>query len=131
PETEYVEVTYADGSTRILHFGDFTSGAVISSIVDRAKKHAIKDYLAAGRDDTAKGLRTEHLLRAVHEEFAEQEDLPNNASPEEWARISGHRGGRVASLRMLVRDRLPSAAETAPAAGSEIGQNEQTGEAAE
>ncbi|HEY4616050.1 MAG TPA: proteasome ATPase, partial [Citricoccus sp.] len=47
PETEYVEVTYADGSTRILHFGDFTSGAVISSIVDRAKKHAIKDYLAA------------------------------------------------------------------------------------
>jgi proteasome-associated ATPase len=119
PETEYVEVTYVDGSTRTLHFGDFASGAVISSIVDRAKKYAIKDYLAAGRDEAAKGLTTGHLLQAVQEEFAEQEDLPNNASPEEWARIAGHRGGRVASLRMLVRDRLPSAA--ARATGREPG----------
>ncbi|MEO9246143.1 proteasome ATPase [Citricoccus nitrophenolicus] len=109
PETEYLEVTYVDGSTRILHFADFTSGAVIANIVDRAKKHAIKDYLSAktapataATADASKGLRTEHLLQAIAEEFAEQEDLPNHASPEEWARISGHRGGRVAGLRMLL-----------------------------
>ncbi|MFC4369675.1 proteasome ATPase [Citricoccus nitrophenolicus] len=109
PETEYLEVTYVDGSARILHFADFTSGAVIANIVDRAKKHAIKDYLSAkpggpmtAPADASKGLRTEHLLHAIGAEFAEQEDLPNHASPEEWARISGHRGGRVAGLRMLL-----------------------------
>ncbi|WP_396179797.1 proteasome ATPase [Citricoccus sp.] len=116
PETEYLELTYLDGSTRTLYFADFTSGAVIANIVDRAKKQAIKDYLSASSAEEAKGLRTEHLVQAVREEFTEQEDLPNNTSPEEWARVSGHRGGRVAGIRMLVRhgstDPLPALAPT-------------------
>ena len=108
PDTEFVEVTYTDGSTRTLHFADFTSGAVVANIVDRAKKHAIKEFLSGqdvpGADQGAgvKGLRVQHLLRAVTQEFGEQEDLPNTSTPEDWARISGHRGGRVAQLRMLV-----------------------------
>jgi proteasome-associated ATPase len=115
PRTEYLEVTYADGDTHTLHFADFTSGAVIANIVDRAKKHAIKDYLSAGKADSAKGLTTDHLLASVREEFAEQEDLPNSSSPEDWARVSGHRGGRVVGLRMLVR--RPGGPGTAGIAG--------------
>ncbi|MFC7402345.1 proteasome ATPase [Citricoccus sp. GCM10030269] len=105
PETEYLEVTYVDGTTRTLYFSDVISGAVVANIVDRVKKHAIKDFLSSDGDERAKGVRTEHLLRSVREEFTEQEDLPNNASTEEWARISGHGGGRVAALRMLVGER--------------------------
>ena len=115
--TEFVEVTYTDGTTRILHFADFASGAVVANIVDRAKKHAIKQFLSgAGSETGVKGLQTEHLLRAVVEEFGEQEDLPNTTSPEDWARISGHRGGRVAQLRMLVRAPHLSSGE-APSSG--------------
>lgn len=105
PQTRFVEVTYTDGTTRTLHFADFASGAVIANIVDRAKKHAIKEFLSSGAE--VKGLRTAHLLRGVTEEFAEQEDLPDTSSPEDWARISGHRGGRVAHLRRLVQTPHP------------------------
>ncbi|WGH84391.1 proteasome ATPase [Auritidibacter ignavus] len=103
PQTEYVEVTYLDGSTQVLHFADFASGAAIANVVDRAKTHAIKEYLAAQdhHPQAAKGLKTQHLVRAVSEEFAEQQDLPNTSSPEEWVKISGHRGPRVVGLRML------------------------------
>jgi proteasome-associated ATPase len=70
---EYLEVTYANGDTEILYFKDFNSGAVVQNVVDRAKKSAIKDLLTTGQ----KGLRIDHLLRAVVDEFREHEDMPN------------------------------------------------------
>ncbi|WP_300343252.1 proteasome ATPase [Nesterenkonia sp.] len=50
----------------------FMSGAVLSNIVDRAKKAAIKEFLASGEDPSAKGLTTGHLEEAVVAEMAEQ-----------------------------------------------------------
>ncbi|PMC98871.1 hypothetical protein CJ199_16025, partial [Brevibacterium paucivorans] len=44
----FVEVTYANGRREMLYFAEFTSGAMISNVVDRAKKHAIKAYLDLG-----------------------------------------------------------------------------------
>lgn len=110
-QTRHVQLTYEDGTTSVLYYADFASGAAIANIVDRAKKYAIKDYLAApqipasGQDIPAdKGLKTEHLIRAVVDEFHEQRDLPNTSSPEEWARISGHRGRRVVALHMFTNN---------------------------
>src|SRR5699024_1543143 len=67
PENEYVRIRYADGSSEMLYFRDFNSGAMIANIVDRAKKHAIKGVISGGAD----GITEAHLLRAVGEEFAE------------------------------------------------------------
>ena len=50
----------------------FMSGAVLSNIVDRAKKAAIKEFLALEEDPEAKGITVEHLLAAVEDEMAEQ-----------------------------------------------------------
>ncbi|MCW1248759.1 proteasome ATPase [Acaricomes phytoseiuli] len=97
---QYLEVTYAHGASEILYFKDFSSGAVIQNVVDRAKKYAIKDLLTYQE----KGLRTEHLRRAVADEFQEQEDLPNTANPDDWARISGRKGERIISIRILSQD---------------------------
>ncbi|WP_445290515.1 proteasome ATPase [Arthrobacter sp. ERGS1:01] len=98
---EYLEVTYANGDTEMLYFKDFNSGAVIQNVVDRAKKYAIKDLLMSGE----KGIRIEHMLRAVVDEFREHEDMPNTTNPDDWARISGKKGERITYIRTIVQSK--------------------------
>ena len=68
---------------------DLVSGAMIASVVERAKAAAVKDALAGRR-----GLTTAHLLQALHAEVAESAELPGASDPEEWARVIG-RGQRT------------------------------------
>jgi len=97
-ENRFLEVTYANGDKEVLYFKDFNSGAMIQNIVDRAKKMAIKEFLATDR----KGVRLQHLLDACVDEFRENEDLPNTTNPDDWARISGKKGERIVYIRTLV-----------------------------
>ncbi|MGC7099626.1 proteasome ATPase [Amycolatopsis lurida] len=97
-ENRFLEVTYANGDKEVLYFRDFNSGAMIQNIVDRAKKAAIKSVLETKQP----GLRVQHLLDAIVDEFAENEDLPNTTNPDDWARISGKKGERIVYIRTLV-----------------------------
>ncbi|WP_019813266.1 proteasome ATPase [Saccharomonospora saliphila] len=97
-ENRFLEVTYANGDKEVLYFRDFNSGAMIQNIVDRAKKSAIKSVLETDQP----GLRVQHLLDAIVDEFAENEDLPNTTNPDDWARISGKKGERIVYIRTLV-----------------------------
>ncbi|GLZ37312.1 proteasome-associated ATPase [Actinokineospora sp. NBRC 105648] len=97
-ENRFLEVTYANGDKEVLYFRDFNSGAMIQNIVDRAKKAAIKAVLETRQP----GLRVQHLLDAIVDEFAENEDLPNTTNPDDWARISGKKGERIVYIRTLV-----------------------------
>ncbi|MCK0093440.1 proteasome ATPase [Rhodococcus sp. F64268] len=97
-ENRFLEVTYANGDKEVLYFKDFNSGAMIQNIVDRAKKYAIKAVLDTGTN----GLRVQHLLDSIVDEFAENEDLPNTTNPDDWARISGKKGERIVYIRTLV-----------------------------
>ncbi len=106
-ETEdnmFLEVTYANGDKEILYFKDFNSGAMIENIVARAKKSAIKEFLDTGE----KGIRVHHLLDACHDEFRENEDLPNTTNPDDWARISGKKGERIVFIRTLIQGKKGS-----------------------
>jgi proteasome-associated ATPase len=96
---EFLEVTYANGDTEMLYFKDFNSGAVVQNVVDRAKKYAIKDFLTSAQ----RGIRIDHLLRAVVDEFREHEDMPNTTNPDDWARISGKKGERITYIRTIVQ----------------------------
>ncbi|GAB3844153.1 proteasome ATPase [Nesterenkonia populi] len=51
---------------------EFMSGAVLSNVIDRAKKAAIKEFLARSEASEAKGITSEHLEAAMDEEIAEQ-----------------------------------------------------------
>jgi proteasome-associated ATPase len=97
-DNRFLEVTYANGDKEVLYFKDFNSGAMIENIVSRAKKMAIKDFLATGQ----KGLRMQHLMAACIDEFKENEDLPNTTNPDDWARISGKKGERIVYIRTLI-----------------------------
>jgi proteasome-associated ATPase len=100
-ENRFLEVTYASGDKEILYFKDFNSGAMVQNIVDRAKKSAIKAFLATGQ----RGIRVDHLLTACVDEFKENEDLPNTTNPDDWARISGKKGERIVFIRTIVQDK--------------------------
>ena len=98
PATECLTISYRDGGQETLYFADYASGAVIRNVVDRAKKQAIKTLLTTGE----RGLTREHLVDAVDEEFYEQQDLPNTADSEDWARLTGRRANTIQDVRMAL-----------------------------
>ena len=97
-ENRFLEVTYANGDKEVLYFKDFASGAMMESVVRRAKKLALKRYIATG----AKGIILDDLLTAVREEFKENEDLPNTTNPDDWAKIAGKKGERIVYVKPLM-----------------------------
>ncbi len=97
-ENKFLEVTYAKGEREIFYFKDFSSGAMLRNIVDRAKKKAVKRAITSGED----GVRLADMLDSVREEFKENEDLPNTTNPDDWARISGRKGERIINVRTLI-----------------------------
>src|SRR5258705_13872157 len=58
-ENRFLEVTYANGDKEVLYFKDFSSGAMIESVVRRAQKPGPKRYLQTGE----KGIQGEDLLK--------------------------------------------------------------------
>jgi proteasome-associated ATPase len=96
----FLEVTYANGDKEILFYKDFASGAMIENIVRRAKKLAIKRFIAGGE----KGIRTQDLIDSIKQEYKEHEDLPNTTNPDDWAKISGKKGERIVFIRTLVNE---------------------------
>jgi proteasome-associated ATPase len=97
-ENRFLEVTYANGEKELLYFKDFASGAMIESIVRRAKKLALKRYIGHGE----KGITTDDLLAALREEFKENEDLPNTSNPDDWAKIAGKKGERIVYIKPVI-----------------------------
>jgi len=99
-DNRFLEVTYANGDKEVLYFKDFASGAMIENIVRRAKKTAIKRAIAG----EPKGVNQHDLITAIHQEYKENEDLPNTTNPDDWARVSGKKGERIVYIRTLVTE---------------------------
>jgi proteasome-associated ATPase len=99
-DNRFLEVTYANGDKEILYFKDFASGAMIENIVRRAKKTAIKRAISG----QPKGVSLEDMISAIHQEYRENEDLPNTTNPDDWARVSGKKGERIVYIRTLVSE---------------------------
>jgi len=95
---QFLEVTYQNGDKELLYFKDFASGAMIENIVNRAKKLAIKRVIAKN----GRGIRLEHLLDSIKQEYKENEDLPNTTNPDDWAKISGRKGERIVYVRTVI-----------------------------
>ncbi|MCL4313772.1 MAG: proteasome ATPase [Actinobacteria bacterium] len=99
-DNRFLEVTYQNGDKEVLYFKDFASGAMIESIVRRAKLLAIKRAIR----QQGKGIRLADLLESIRQEYRENEDLPNTTNPDDWARISGKKGERIVYVRTLLTE---------------------------
>ena len=96
-DNKFLEVTYAKGGKEIYYFKDFASGAMIEHIVRRAKKYALKRFIA----EQEWGLTLGDFLQSAKDEFKENEELPNTTNPDDWAKISGRKGEQIVNVRVL------------------------------
>ena len=83
-DTRFLEVTLRSGRKDILTRGDLCSGAILESIVRRAKEYAIKRSIASGQEE---GIGYDDMLLAVETEFAENEIFPPSDNSEDWLKL--------------------------------------------
>lgn len=101
-ENRLLAVRLRSGQIRVLYRGDLVSGAILSSIVQRAKEKAIDRTVQAGRPA---GLTSADLLDAVSEEFREGEMLPPDDAAEEWLKLLDHHPEQVVGISSFRRGR--------------------------
>ncbi len=78
----FLEVSLQSGRRDILHRGDLCSGAIIASIVQRAKESAIKRIIQSG--DESIGICLSDLLDAFHAEYTESDIFPSTDNISDW-----------------------------------------------
>ncbi|HSI86105.1 MAG TPA: AAA family ATPase [Candidatus Methylacidiphilales bacterium] len=80
----FLEVFTRSGRREYLYRGDLISGAIISSIVERAKERAIKRAIAHPEEN---GLSMEDLLYALDHEYQENDIFPPSDITEDWLKL--------------------------------------------
>jgi len=80
-ENRFLEVQLRSGRKDVLYRGDLLSGAIIASIVDRAKELAIKRSIESKKEE---GIGEADLLRSLDLEFAENDIFPPTDITEDW-----------------------------------------------
>ena len=83
-DTRFLEVTLRSGRKEVLSRGDLCSGAILESIVKRAKEIAIKRSIAVGAET---GIGFDDMLAAVETEYGENEIFPPTDNTEDWLKL--------------------------------------------
>jgi proteasome-associated ATPase len=83
-ENKFLEVTLRSGRKEVLYRSDLISGAIIASIVERAKATAIKRAIATQQDE---GLREMDLQLAFQAEYSENDIFPASDITEDWLKL--------------------------------------------
>jgi proteasome-associated ATPase len=90
-ENKFLEVTLRSGRKELLYRSDFISGAIIASVVERAKgmaiKRAIADSAAGGADAGPSGISEHDLQIAFDAEYAENDIFPPTDITEDWLKL--------------------------------------------
>lgn len=83
-ENKFLEVTLRSGRKEILYRSDLISGAIIASIVERAKAIAIKRAIATQQEE---GIRETDLQLAFNSEYSENDIFPTTDITEDWLKL--------------------------------------------
>ncbi len=104
-ENRVLSIRLRNGHHKVLYRGDLVSGAILSSIVQRAKEKAIERVIAQEGTASGGGIRAQDLLDAVHEEYREGEMLPPDDAAEEWLKLLDHHPEQVVGVSSFRRGR--------------------------
>jgi len=99
PETEFLEVYFRNGGVETLHWRDLVSGALLKSVVDRAKDYAIKR--SVDNHSAQEGLSHEDMERALQTEYKENEIFPKSDSQEDWLKLLDYEPENVVNIRPI------------------------------
>jgi proteasome-associated ATPase len=101
-DTRLLSIRLRNGQHQVLYRSDLISGAILASIVQRAKEKAIDRTIQAGRPA---GITAQDLLDAAAEEFREGEMLPPDDAAEEWLKLLDHNPEQVVGVSSFRRGR--------------------------
>lgn len=101
-DNRLLSIRLRSGQSKVLYRGDLVSGAILASIVQRAKEKAIDRTIQSGRPA---GLLARDLLDSVSEEFREGEMLPPDDAAEEWLKLLDHHPEQVVGVSSFRRGR--------------------------
>jgi proteasome-associated ATPase len=110
-ENKFLEVTLRSGRKEILYRGDLISGALIASIVERAKGLAIKRAIATSQEE---GIGENDLRLSFEAEYAENDIFPPTDITEDWLKLIDYDSEnvvRVAPIRPGAGGRASAAAQ--------------------
>jgi proteasome-associated ATPase len=102
-DTEFLKVHLRSGQTETLYYKDLVSGALLKSIVDRAKEYAIRRAIADPNREG--GVMQEDLLQAADQEYKENEIFPKSDVMEDWLQLLDYSPENVASVKPVGRNR--------------------------
>src|SRR6266480_2188375 len=83
-ENKFLEVTLRSGRKETLYRSDLISGAIVASIVERAKAMAIKRAIATQQEE---GIRETDLQLAFNAEYMENDIFPTTDITEDWLKL--------------------------------------------
>ncbi len=83
-ENRFLEVTLRSGRKEALYRSDLLSGALIASVVERAKAYAIKRAIATGNEE---GISEADLQASFRAEFVENDIFPPTDITEDWLKL--------------------------------------------
>jgi proteasome-associated ATPase len=107
--TEFLKVHLRNGNAETLFWKDLVSGALLKSVVDRAKDHAIKRAIA--EPSGTHGITLEDLTASIEAEYKENEIFPKSDTQEDWLKLLDYESDSVVSVKPIQpggRDRSPS-----------------------
>jgi proteasome-associated ATPase len=83
-ENKFLTITLRSGKKDVLYRGDLISGAIIASIVERAKSLAIKRAIATGLEE---GISESDLTLSLDAEYSENDIFPPSDVTEDWLQL--------------------------------------------
>lgn len=101
-ETAFLDVALKSGRRETLYRSDLVSGALIKSVVERAKGFAIERCIEQGNDQ--EGVSLDDLREAIRQEYKESEIFPKTDYLEDWLKLLDYEPEEVVEVRP-VRER--------------------------
>src|SRR3954465_1724108 len=109
-ENRFLSITLRSGKKETLYRGDLISGAIISSIVERAKGLAIKRAIASQQEE---GISESDLRGSLEAEYLENDIFPPSDITEDWLQLIDYDSENVVKVAPF-RARSEKAAPPSP-----------------
>ncbi|HEY2102655.1 MAG TPA: AAA family ATPase [Chthoniobacterales bacterium] len=94
-ENKFLEVTLRSGRKEVLYRADLLSGAIIASVVERAKGMAIKRAIANQHDE---GIAEQDLQASFNGEYMENDIFPPSDITEDWLKLVDYDSDNVVKI---------------------------------
>jgi proteasome-associated ATPase len=104
-ENRFLDVILRSGKRDTLYRGDLVSGAIIASVVERAKELAIKRAISTMLEE---GISESDLLVSLNTEYAENDIFPPTDIVEDWLKLIDYDSENVVKVSPVRGNEKPA-----------------------